>query len=68
MSRTWSVEVAPDYNDDLFIGAYEECVEFIKDMEYDDDVDYQISEIEIDEEGCFTFCYETVKKEDIEVQ
>lgn len=48
---------------DNFVGTYDECVAWCKDNGYgnwDDEngTGAKINEIEIDEKGCWTFCYE----------
>lgn len=60
--RVWSVQhEGNSWNDDMFNGTYEECVEYCKDHDYKiDGVECQLAEIEVDESGCCTYTYSIV--------
>ena len=54
MNKTvWSVEVEGNsYNDDLFNGTHEECIEYIKNNGFELGNGCQLAQIVIDERGC----------------
>ena len=60
MSRLWSVEhEANSWNDDMFNGAYEECIAYCQEKGYKiDGVECRLAEIEVDDRGCVidTYC------------
>lgn len=60
--RTYSVEIEQNgYEDDLFNGTFEECVEYCKKHDYTrENSDVRIAEIEVDEDGYWTYCYEII--------
>lgn len=62
--RIYSVEIEPNgYEDDLFNGTFEECVEYCKKHDYTKkNSGARIAEIEVDKDGCVTYCYEIIKE------
>lgn len=64
--KTWSVETEEnDWNDDLFNGTLEECIEYCKNNNINiDGVSARIAKICLDENGCVDFWEELV--EDLE--
>lgn len=60
--RTYSVEIEPNgYEDDLFNGTFEECVEYCKENDYtQENSDARIAEIEVDKDGSCTYCYSII--------
>ena len=60
--RIFSVEIEENnYNDDLFCGTFEECVEFIKKNGYTrEENDVRIGEIDVDKTGIFTFAFNII--------
>lgn len=62
--KTWSVEhECNSYNDDLFNGTFDECLAYCKKQGYEfDGSALQLAEIEVDENGCSSFCYDIVSE------
>lgn len=60
--RTYSVQIEVNsYNDDLFNGTFEECVEYINEYGYTrEDDDVRIAEIEVDDNGTATYTYDII--------
>lgn len=63
----YSVELkANNYSDDTFLSvSLEECVNYLVDNGYYND-DWQITLLDIDEDGCVVFCHNIITKEDLE--
>lgn len=61
--KKFAVELAAQPGElDNFIGTYDECVAWCKDNGYgnwdaENETGAQIVEIELDEQGCWTYCY-----------
>lgn len=64
MSRLWSVEhEANSWNDDMFNGTFQECVEYCKEHDYKiDGVECRLAEIELDKVGCVIYTYNIVNE------
>lgn len=62
--RIWSVELeCNSWNNDTFNGTFEECVEYCKENEYMvDGMEARLAEIEVDKDGCWTYCYDIVEE------
>ena len=62
--KVWSVELAcNNRNNDTFDGTFEECVEYCKENDYViDGKSARLAEIEVDEDGCWTYCYDIVEE------
>ena len=62
--RTYSVEIeATGYEDDLFNGTFEECVKYCEEHDYTkENSNVRIAEIEVDEDGCCTYCYDIIEE------
>lgn len=60
--KTWSVETeGNDWNDDLFNGSLEECIEYCKDKNINvDGSNARIAKICLDENGSVDFCEELI--------
>ena len=59
--KIWSVELeANSWDDDLFNGTYEECIEYCQKNDYTIGNGARLAEIEVDEDGCWTYCYQIV--------
>ncbi len=60
--KTYSVEIEQtEYADDMFVGTFEECVDYIKKEGYNrEDNDVRIAEIELDEKGCVDYTYHII--------
>ena len=60
--RTYSVQIEENsYNDDLFNGTFNECVDYIKKNGYTrEENDARIAEIEVDENGTVTFTHDII--------
>lgn len=57
--RTFSVQIENnDYNDDMFNGTFDECVEYINEY-YPDDETARIAEIEV-ENNVATYTYDII--------
>lgn len=61
-NKTWSVETeGNDWNDDLFNGSLEECIEYCKDKNIDvDGSNARIAKICLAENGSVDFCEELI--------
>lgn len=61
--KMWSVELAANsWNDDTFIGTYEECIEYCKTNDYKiDGEEARLAEVEIEEE-IVTYTYDIVNE------
>ena len=61
-NKTWSVETeGNDWNDDLFNGSLEECIEYCKDKNINvDGSNARIAKICLDENGSVDFCEELI--------
>jgi len=61
-NKTWSVETEEnDWNDDLFNGSLEECIEYCKDKNINvDGSNARIAKIWLDENGSVDFCEELI--------
>lgn len=65
MTRTtYSVEIeANDYNDDLFNGTFEECIEYCRQHDYTPENDgARIAKILVDEDECVVLCLEIIEE------
>lgn len=64
MTRTWSVEhEANSWNDDMFNGTYEECIEYCKSHDYKiDGIECRLAEIEVDDCGCVVDTYTLINE------
>lgn len=68
---TWSVQYGPDNADDLYNGTYKQCVKAAKHFIREDKRDgydreiHGIALVQLDENGCVTFCHDYVDLEDI---
>lgn len=63
METMWSVEVkANSWDDDLFNGTYEECIEWCNNHKYVIGNDCRLAKILVDEDGCMVECLEIVKE------
>lgn len=62
--RIWSVELETNsWNNDIFNGTFEECVEYCRENDYTiDGIHARLAEIEVDEDGCWTYCYDIVEE------
>ena len=62
--RIWSVELeANSWNNDIFNGTLEECAEYRRENDYTiDGIHARLAEIEVDEDGCWTYCYDIVEE------
>lgn len=60
--KLWSVELdANSWNDDLFNGTYDECVQYCEEHNYKiDGEECRLAEIEVDERGCVVDTYNIV--------
>lgn len=65
-NKTWSVETeGNDWNDDLFNGSLEECIEYCKDKNINvDGSNARIAKICLDEHGGVDFCEELINDVD----
>lgn len=61
--RMWSVELeANSWDDDLFNGTFEECVQYCKDNDYKiDGIECRLAEIEV-EDNCVIYAYQIVNE------
>lgn len=59
MARVWSVEhSANSWDDDMFNGTFDECVEYCKERDYKiDGKECRLTEIELDDSGCVIDTY-----------
>ena len=59
--KKWSVELeANSWNDDTFIGSFEECIEYCKKYDYKlDGKEARLAEVEV-EDGCIVFTYDII--------
>ena len=62
--KIWSVELeCNSWNNDTFNGTFEECVGYCKENDYViDGKSTRLAEIEVDEDGCLTYCYDIVEE------
>ncbi len=62
--RVWSVELEKyTWADDTFTGTFDECINYCKRNGYKiDGKEARLADIELDDNGCFDFCYEIVAK------
>ena len=60
--RTYSVQIEENsYDDDLFNGTFEECVDYINRQGYTrEENDVRIAEIEVDDKGTVTYTYDII--------
>ena len=60
--RTYSVQIEENsYDDDLFNGTFEECVDYINQQGYTrEENDVRIAEIEVDDKGTVTYTYDII--------
>lgn len=60
--RTYSVQIEENsYDDDLFNGTFEECVDYIDQQGYTrEENDVRIAEIEVDDKGTVTYTYDII--------
>ena len=60
--RTYSVQIEENsYDDDLFNGTFEECVDDINRQGYTrEENDVRIAEIEVDDKGTVTYTYDII--------
>lgn len=60
--RTYSVQIEGNsYDDDLFNGTFEECVDYIDQQGYTrEENDVRIAEIEVDDKGTVTYTYDII--------
>lgn len=60
--RTYSVQIEGNsYDDDLFNGTFEECVDYIDHQGYTrEENDVRIAEIEVDDKGTVTYTYDII--------
>ena len=60
--RTYSVQIEENsYDDDLFNGTFEECVDYIDQQGYTrEENDVRIAEIEVDDKGTVTYTYNII--------
>ena len=60
--RTYSVQIEENsYDDDLFNGTFEECVDYINRQGYTrEENDVRIAEIEVDDRGTVTYTYDII--------
>lgn len=66
--KTYSVQLRNDCNlmNDNYVGTLEDCIEWCKSHGYEDfvkskELGAQIAEIEVDDEGQFTYCYDVIR-------
>lgn len=66
--KTYSVQLRNDCNlmNDNYVGTLEDCIEWCKKHGYEDfvkskELGAQIAEIEVDDEGQFTYCYDVIR-------
>lgn len=66
--KTYSVQLRNDCNlmNDNYVGTLDDCVEWCKNHGYVDfcksnELGAQIAEIEVDDEGQFTYCYDVIR-------
>lgn len=62
----YSVEIKQNsYNDDLFNGTYQQCVDYINKNNYTrEENDARIAKIELDEKGCVIECLDIIEAEE----
>lgn len=66
--KTYSVQLRNDCNlmNDNYVGTLEDCISWCKSHGYEDfvkskELGAQIAEIEVDDEGQFTYCYDVIR-------
>ena len=64
ITKIWSVEHnANSWDDDMFNGTFDECVEYCKENNYKiDGVECRLAEIGLDERGCVVETYNIVNE------
>ena len=62
--KMWSVQLEATYwTDDVFTGTYDECVEYCESNGYEIDGETaRLAEIEVNEDGMSTYCYQIVEE------
>ena len=60
--EVWSVEIAPDFNDDIFSGTEEECREYCDLRDYKIGEDCRLARISMDDDFCVDMVLENVNE------